>query len=226
MSRTPSARRPRAPGSRCRRRGSPRWPRPEATHSRAMGSRSGSGRTWEGSAGKPSRRLRPVGWQRPRPAPSRSRGRTHRGLPVAPQASGACTGERCRQPQPGSREPGVPEAARARPLAAGSRLRLELRRRPELGPQRLRRRRSAPPNLSTYWRGLPDRPARRRSLRAAGRSAEELRGHDILRGRRRRPATAAPTSAHARSGPTIPKRLEQRTAHRDLNRCTGVAHSL
>ena len=108
----------------------------------------------------------------------------------------------------GSRKPGVPEAAGARrPLAAaGSRLRLELRHRPELGPQRLRRRRGAPPNLSTHWRGLPDRPARRRSLRAAGRSAEALplRVHDdILRGRRWRPATAAPTSAHchvARSG--------------------------
>ena len=102
----------------------------------------------------------------------------------------------------GSRKPGVPEAARARPLAAaGSRLRLELlSHRPEPGPQRLRRRRGAPPNLSTHWRGLPDRPARRRSLRAAGRSAEALplRVHDdILRGRRWRPATAAPTSAHA-----------------------------
>ena len=107
----------------------------------------------------------------------------------------------------GSRKPGVPAAARARPLAAGSRLRLELlSHRPEPGPQRLRRRRDAPPNLSTHWRGLPDRPARRRSLRAAGRSAEALplRVHDdILRGRRWRPATAAPTSAHchaARSG--------------------------
>ena len=246
-SRTPSARRTRGPGSRCRCRGPQRWSRSEATHSPATGRHSGSGRPWAGAADTRGRPLRQVGRQQQRPAPSRLRGRTHRGHPAAPQASGACTGDRAgsssqaiaapgfptrRGPGPSQQAPssgwsyavsdGSPTPRGASPApgrrtSTTPRSRTPVARRGRSDPAP--RWRSGPDAGEDPWPGSSDRWSHP-GKRPGGTQGQEGRA----------PARCRRLDAGSRSRPSggrsSLKRLEQRTAHRDLNRCTGVAHSL
>ena len=85
-----------------------------------------------------------------------------------------------------------------------------------------------PPENSRDLAPLVDGATRRSALRTLRGRDGELEDLLLLDGDVA-PTTAPPHQGMGiaeKQGPLPSKRFEQRTAHRDLNRCTGVAHSL